>query len=138
MDPETKRMAAEAVGIAQAMGKTLDYSEQSVAVVEEVLELLGPHLREVDDAARHLTAERFGCYLLAVGQRTYGGRTAWNEQRGEPVLVVGEPACRVAVMTWGKVLGWLRGDRAEGLAVFWEGFAVHARKKVAGSDLLVL
>lgn len=137
MDPETQRMAAEAVEIASSMGKSLDYTENSIPVVEEILERVSAHLNDLDEAAQRLTAQRFGCYLLVVGHRTYGGRTLWHQQRDQPVLVVGEPDCRVAVITWDKVLGRLRGDEADNIPFFWEGFAERARRCEPGTDVLV-
>lgn len=137
MDSETQRMAAEAVEIASSMGKSLDYTESSIPVVEEILELVSEHLDALNEAAQRLTAQRFGCYLLAVGHRTYGGRTLWHQQREQPVLVVGEPDCRIAVITWDKVLGRLRGDAADNIPYFWEGFAERARRREPGTDVLV-
>jgi hypothetical protein len=136
MDSETERLAAEAVDLAAAMGKVLDYTEASIPVVEEALQEVSVYLAEIPEAAQRLTAERFGCYLLVVGYRTFGGRTLWHEEREQPVLVVGEPDCRIAMVTWDKVLGRLRGDKADDIAFFWDGFAERARQREPGLDVL--
>jgi|APLak6261674355_1056100.scaffolds.fasta_scaffold26359_1 hypothetical protein len=136
MEEEIVRMAAEAVAIAAEMKLSLDYSEKSLPRVEKALMAIAPHYATLNDAAKELTAQRFGCYLLVVGHRTYGGRYQWNEERARPVLVVGEPNFRVAIMTWDKVAERLAGDDADDITVFWAGFAARAKAKTAGSDFL--
>ena len=136
-DMETERMAAEAVDIAKSMEKPLDYSEGSIPVVEDILRTISEYIADLSEEAQHLTAQRFGCYLLTVGLRTYGGRTLWSEERGQPVLVVGEPECRIAVMTWDNVLARVRGDSASAIPFFWAGFAERAKRREPGSDVLV-
>lgn len=137
MDPEISRLASEAVDVAKTMGKTLDYSEASLEVVEELIAMVSHHADLLDEDARELVAQRFGCYLLAVGFKTYGGRLLWHDDLNQPVLVVGEPQCRIAVATWSKVLGRLMGDEADHLPFFWEGFSSRARQLEAGSDVLL-
>ena len=135
---ETKRLAAEAVQLATAMGKKLDYSEASIEVVEKLLAMIAPEFPHLSEAAQDLTVHRFGCYLLEAGLRTYGGRLLWEPDRQEPVLVVGEPDCRIAVMTWDKVRARLGGDEADNIVFFWAGFTTRAKKRAAGSDVLVM
>ncbi|MDP3151245.1 MAG: hypothetical protein Q8N23_01160 [Archangium sp.] len=136
MEEEIARMAAEAVAIAAAMKLSLDYSEKSIPRVESALAAVAEHFDSLDDAGKALTAQRFGCYLLVVGQRTYGGRYQWNEERNQPVLVVGEPNYRVAIITWDKVTERLEGDQTDDITFFWAGFAMRAKAKTAGSDFL--
>jgi hypothetical protein len=136
MEEEIERMAAEAVDIAKAMKLTLDYSERSIPIVEQVLENVSEHLESLDEDARELSAQRFGCYLLMVGLKTFGGHFLWHEGRDQPVLVVGEPECRVAMITWDKVAGRLKGDKADSIPFFWQGFAQKARAREPGSDVL--
>ena len=137
IEDEIERMAEEAVELAASMGRTLDYSEASVPVVEEVLAEISETFDRNSEKGQLLTVQRFGCYLLAVGQQAYGGRMSWFDRRNQPVLVVGEPACRIAVITWDKVEGRLRGDEADNIPFFWEGFAERARRRAPGDDVLV-
>jgi hypothetical protein len=137
MDPEVNRLADEASALGQALGLKLDRTEASLAAFEQVLEAVAAYLPELDAAAARLTVERFGCYLLAVGFSTFGGQFEWHEAAGQPVLVVGEPAFRVAFLTWDKVEGRLRRQPGHGIAAFWKTFAQKARAKAPGSDELV-
>jgi hypothetical protein len=137
MEEEVERMAAEAVELAAGLNLVFDYSEASVPAVEQAVAQLAEYATSLAAPAIDLTVQRFGCYLLEVGRRTYGGRLLWNEERAQPVLVVGEPQCRIAVMTWDKVRGRLAGDTADELSFFWAGFATRAKVKKAGTDVLV-
>lgn len=134
---ETKKLAAEAVQLATALGKKLDYSEASVEVLERVLAAIAPEFPHLTPAAQDLTVERFGCYLLQVGLKAFGGQLQWEPERQVPVLVVGEPDCRIAVITWEKVRSRLTGDEADNIVFFWAGFATRAKKRAAGTDVLV-
>lgn len=138
MFAETKRLAAEAVQLGGALGKTLDFSEASVDTVERLLAQIAPEFPHLSEAAQDLTIERFGCYLLEVGRKAFGGRLLWEPERQVPVLVVGEPDCRIAVITWDKVRARLAGDEADNIVFFWAGFATRAKKRTAGSDVLVM
>lgn len=82
--------------------------------------------------------QNFGCYILEVGRRAFGGRYLWHEGRDQPVLVVGEPDARVALLTWDKVRGRLGGDAADNILFFFQGFAEQARDATPGSDVLVV
>jgi hypothetical protein len=138
VEEEIERMAAEAVDLAKAMELSLDYSEKSIPSVEKALENVTEYLESIDEDARELTAQRFGCYLLMVGFKTFGGRFLWHEERDQPVLVVGEPDCRVAMITWDKVAGRIKGDKADSIPFFWDGFAERARAREPGTDVLFI
>jgi hypothetical protein len=45
---------------------------------------------------------------------------------------VGEPDFHVALMTWDKVKGRLRGDAADSIPFFYDGFAERARQAEPG------
>ncbi|PZR17257.1 MAG: hypothetical protein DI536_02725 [Archangium gephyra] len=135
---ETKRLAAEAVQLASALGKKLDFSEASVEVVEQLLAQIAPEFPHLSEAAQDLTVERFGCYLLEVGRKAFKGQIQFEPERQVPVLVVGEPDCRIAVITWEKVRARLLGDEHDNIVFFWAGFSTRAKKRVAGSDVLVM
>jgi hypothetical protein len=71
-----------------------------------------------------------------VGRREFGGRYLWHDERDQPVLVVGEPNFRVAMIAWDKVRGRVGGDAGENIPFFYAGFAERARQAKAGDDAL--
>jgi hypothetical protein len=140
MDELTKQVTLAAER-AEAMcesrsGEVLDYSEASLAVVEDMLAEAARFAADMAAKQVSLLTEDFGCYILEVGRREFGGRYAWLDQRGQPVLVVGEPAFRVALLAWDKVQGRLSGDEADNVPFFYAGFAERARLAKPGTDVL--
>jgi hypothetical protein len=75
-----------------------------------------------------------GCYILEVARRAHGGTFYWHEARAQPVLVVGEPAYHVALLTWDRVRRRLAGDPADNIPFLYAGFAERVRRAVAGDQ----
>ncbi len=117
-------------------GEPLDYSDSSLAVVEELLDEAAGWKDELGPEAFHNLAQSFACYILEVGRRAFGGRYCWYAQRGQPVLVVGEPAFRVALLAWDSVQARLAGDPAASIPFLYTGFAQRVRQAGPGTDAL--
>jgi hypothetical protein len=129
--------AEDAVAVCEHLrGEPLDYSEASLAAVEETLAAAAGWGDELTPEELENFARSFGCYVLEVGRREFGGRYCWFEQRDAPVLVVGEPAFRVALLTWDKARGRLSGDPGCNIPFLYAGFAERARRAEPGTDAL--
>jgi len=134
---EVARTAENAVAMCSYWaGDELDYSEASLAVVEKILEASPEWLDELTPEQVANLIQDFGCYILEVGRREFGGRYFWHDGREQPVLVVGEPAFRVAILAGDKVRGRLSGDEGDNIPFFYAGFAERARRASPGSDVL--
>jgi len=134
---EVRRVAEQAAATPwPGVDGALDFSEQSLAVVEEVLADASDYVDSMSEEAVLALAEEFGCYVLEVARRACGGRYQWYDHRSAPVLVVGEPEFRVAIHTWDKVRGRLGGDKADNIPFFYEGFAQRVRSAQPGVDVL--
>ena len=97
---QVRDKAALAVSQFQARaGGRLDYSEQSLATVEEMLAEASPYAKEMPPADVKALVELMGSYILEVGRRQHGGTYQWHEARSQLVLVVGPPKFSVAMMT---------------------------------------
>jgi hypothetical protein len=131
------RSADKAVAMCEGRGGgKLDYSETSLAVVEDVLAEAGQWLSELSPEQVTALVQNFGCYVLEVGRREFGGRYQWHDGRDQPVLVVGEPTFRIAMLSWDKVRGRLGGDKGDNIPFFFAGFAERARQATPGTDVL--
>ena len=129
--------AEKAVAMCQGRGGgAMDYSEASLSVVEDMLAEAGQWLSEMTPDQVTTLVQDFGCYVLEVGRREFGGRYQWHDGRDQPVLVVGEPAFRVAMLTWDKVQGRLCGDAGDNIPFHYAGFAGRSRHAVPGTDAL--
>ena len=134
---DVARAAANVVAMSeQRNGDLLDYSDTSLALVEGALEEIAAYADELTPDQFQMLVQDFGCYILEVGYREFGGKYYWFDRRDQLVLVVGEPAFRVALLTWDKVRGRLSGDRADNIPFFYAGFAERARCAVPGDDAL--
>jgi hypothetical protein len=114
----------------------LDYSEASLAVVQATLNEVAGWDGELTPEQLRNFARSFGCYVLEVARRAFGGRYCWFDQRDAPVLVVGEPAFRVALLTWDQVQGRLAGDPECDIPFLYAGFAERVRRAEPGTDAL--
>jgi hypothetical protein len=131
------RAAAKAVEMSDTRDRgALDFSEASLQVVEQLVEEAAAFFKEMTPEQRAILAQDIGCYILEVARREFGGRYAWFEEQNQPVLVVGEPTFRVALMTWDLVRGRLTGDPAHNIRFLYAGFAERVRSAEPGTDVL--
>lgn len=117
-------------------GGRLDYSEKSLATVEEMLAEASRYAKEMPPADVKALVELMGSYILEVGRRQHGGTYQWHEARDQPVLVVGQPTFSVAMMTFDKVRGRLSGNQADNIVFFYEGFSARVKTATPGTNSL--
>jgi len=122
---------------ARASGR-LDYSIASLAAVDEMLVEVSEYVVDLDEAVVTGLVQQLGCYVLEVGRKAFGGEYFWHDEGEQPILVVGEPAAHVAMMTWSKVVGRLTGDVGDDIPFFFNGFAEKAAQPEPGSNVLFL
>lgn len=122
----------------QRAGGRLDYSEKSIAVVEEMLEEAAQYSKQMSPKDITALTELMGSYILAVAYRNHGGVFQWYEERSQPVLVVGEPRYSIGLMTFDKVRGRLSGDKADNIVFFYEGFSSRIKSATPGIRALYL
>ncbi|MEM9807658.1 MAG: hypothetical protein AAF959_20530 [Cyanobacteria bacterium P01_D01_bin.56] len=128
--------ATEAVTKLQQFAENpLDYSPASIVTVEAMLKYLSEEQilfeRQID-----WIETLVGAYVLEVARREFGGHYYWHDAQERPVLVVGEPSCRIAIMPFGKVKGRLLGDETDNIPFFYDGFAGSARQAEPGANVL--
>jgi hypothetical protein len=136
---EVTTAAGRAVVSLQARaGGRFDYSVASLVAVDEMLVEVSGYVAELDEAVVTGLVQQLGCYVLEVGRRAFGGEYFWHDEGEQPILVVGEPAAHVAMMTWSKVVGRLTGDAGDDIAYFFDGFAGKAAQPEPGSNVLFI
>ncbi len=134
---EVAATAQDAVDLSEALSfGVLDYTEQSLAILELMAEEVSDYFEEMTPEQQQVASQQFGCYILEVARRQFGGEYAWFDQRDQPVLVVGQPAFRLGMITWDKALGRLSGDTADNFGFFYSGFAERVRNAEPGLDVL--
>lgn len=114
----------------------LDYSESSLSAVETMLTEAAGLTGQMPDGQIDGLVRILGSYVLEVGRREFGGKYYWFEEREQPVLVIGEPDYKIAVLAFDKVRGRLFRDQAETLPYFYQRFAESVRTADSGIDVL--
>lgn len=114
----------------------LDYTEASVEVIDEILDDGSDFVDELPQEQIDTTVELLGCYLLEVARRAHGGKYYMFQARVKPVLVVGEPDYKVALLPFDKILGRFKGDAADNIPFYYKGFVDRVRTAEPGSDAL--
>jgi hypothetical protein len=136
---EVTAAADRAVGSLQGRaGGRLDFSIESLAVVDEMLVEVSAYVADLEEAVVTGLVQQLGCYVLEVARRAFGGTYFWHDDGEQPILVVGEPQAHVALMTWSKVVGRLTGDEGDDIVFFFDGFAARAAQPEPGADVLFL
>ena len=129
--------AENAVAVCEHLGgEPLDYSEASLAEVDKTLAEAASWDDELTPAQFQDFARSFGCYVLEVARREFGGRYCWFNQQNAPVLIVGEPVFRVTLLTWDQVRGRLLGDQHCNIPFLYAGFAERVRRAEPGTNAL--
>ncbi len=137
LEQEVARAAERAVAMSEDRGgAVLDYSEASLAVLEEILDEASEYALSAKQTK--ILVEDLGSYVLEVARRNHGGVYQWFERRDQPVLVVGEPAFHVALLAWDKVRGRLAGDTADDIPFHYQGFAERVRKAQPNDRVLLV
>jgi hypothetical protein len=136
---EVSAAAGRAVELLQARaGGRLDFSIDSLAAVDEMLVEASGYVADLDEAVVTGLVQQLGCYVLEVGRRAFGGEYFWHEEGEQPILVVGEPAAHIALMTWSRVVGRLTGDEGDDIVYFFGAFGAQGAAPEAGSKAMIL
>ncbi|MCK9688078.1 hypothetical protein [Scleromatobacter humisilvae] len=138
LDEVTSAAGRAVASLQSRAGGRLDFSVASLAAVDEMLVEVSAYVADLDEAVVTGLVQQLGCYVLEVGRRAFGGEYFWHEEGEQPILVVGEPAAHVALMTWSKVVGRLTGDEGDDIVFFFNGFADKAADPEPGSNVLFL
>jgi hypothetical protein len=120
----------------QRGGEALDYSENSLRIVNAMLDEANQYLAELPPPQQDGLVNSLASYILEVAKRARGGKFYWHDGREKPVLVVGEPRFRIALLPWDQVRGRLTGDASCDIPFYYEGFRGRVAKAVEGDDAL--
>jgi hypothetical protein len=139
LDREVLNCADRVVQMSRARaGQTLDYTDGSIDIVEEMLAEAALHAKRMSEEQLRRLSQDVGCYILEVARRNHGGAFTWEADRNEPGLLVGEPRFAITLFCWDKVYGRLRGDGAHSIAAFYAGYVERVSQAKPGDRIAVL
>ena len=111
------------VNLQEQAGTALDYSMESLAEIDELLEAFrGDALDE--DALFNLSS-MVGCYVFETARRCLGGQYFWVEEEQQPMLVAGLPDFSVGIKAWEKVRSRLTNGPADSIPFYIKGYQTH-------------
>lgn len=119
-------------------GFRLDFSEASVAALEELIAEIAEFVSEVAEEQVEGLVQDFGCYLFETARRTFGGKYYWMQELEQPVLSLAGPESSVALVAFTRVRRRIRGEAPEPLPLFFADFARRLRAAAPGDDILCL
>ena len=118
----------------------LDYSFESLAEVDEMLDGMGKKREEMTESAFFDLYSMTGCYVFEVARRNYGGEYFWIEEEQQPVLVAGQPDFSVGIKVWEKVKGRLINGKEDNIPFYIAGYPEHIEmgKKKKGYHVTIV
>ena len=141
LDDFTKGMidlAAECVDFFEVRFDGFDYSEESLAVVDELLQEASDFFPDMDAGRQDQIVEQVGAYIFEVARRNLGGRYFWYEARRQPILVTGLPEFEISLLAFDKVRGRLENGPEDSIPFFFEGFASRVRQAKPGDKAMIV
>ena len=119
-------------------GGKLDYSPESLSIIEDMLAEASEFYNNLPSDQIESLSQLMGSYILYIGYKEHGGKFYWSDEKNQPVLVVGEPDFKIAIMSFSKVKGRLSGDEADNIPFFYDGFSKRVNRAVKGTNALYL
>ena len=105
---------------------SFDYSIESLACVDELLEELSDYSMNEDDL--YNIASMVGSYVFETARKNYGGVYQWHQTAEQPVLVAGLPDFSVAIMAWEKVKGRVINGKEDNIPFYIDGYREHIER----------
>ena len=103
----------------------LDYSRDSVALVDQVLQDFYAQQAPLPKDLHFLAS----AYVFECARRQYGGRYLRGEEPNPFVLVIGEPDFQIGFCAMGKVTGRAVNGPEDNLLFFYDGIAEPFSRK---------
>jgi len=133
---QARRLADLAVEAArQRPNSALNFTPDSLRVVDDMLAEAAAHTPPLTDERRRQVVQAFGCYVLEVARREFGGTYLWPEEDKGPMLVVGDLDFEITLVTWPRIAQRLDGNPTASLTAFYQQFADRTRAAKPGDKV---
>jgi len=117
---------------AERAGDSLDYSQASLAMIDEMMDEFAAMAADMPVDARQGLVQIMGCYTMAVADKTFEGEFLWDERSEQPVFVVGEPEYHIAFKSFDKIAARLVGNVDSKVQTLFNEFAEKCRSAETG------
>ncbi|MCE3259898.1 MAG: hypothetical protein K0S12_1539 [Bacteroidetes bacterium] len=140
-DDFSKQLMAEAQQCVEQFGarfKGLDYSVESLKVVDAILDEAAGFQNNMEEAQVRGVIQRTGSYIFEVARKNYGGKYYWYEKMEQPILVTGQPQFEISLLAFEKVKGRLEKGSEDNIPFFFEGYAERVRNAKKGDVAMII
>jgi hypothetical protein len=117
---------------------TLDYSEGSLALVEEILEEGSDFYEDMEEERKKWLVTIAGSYVFEVGRRNFGGKYFWYDKLNQPILVTGQPDFEISLLAFEKVKMRLENGPEDSIPFFFQGYSERVRNGKPGDKAMIV
>lgn len=110
----------------------LDFSIDSLKIVDELLEDASEFYEEMSEDQRQNLIQNAGSYIFEVARKNFGGRYFWYERLKQPVFVSGQPEYEVSILAFSKVKGRLEKGKEDNIPFYFQGYTERIKNKQSG------
>jgi len=107
----------------------LDFSVNSLNIVDNILEEASEFYDEMNDKQKQNLISAVGSYIFEVARRNFGGKYFWYEKLSQPILVTGQPDFEVSILPFEKVKGRLENGKEDNIPFYFAGYVERVNKK---------
>jgi hypothetical protein len=107
----------------------LDYTVESLQLVDEALEDASDHIDDMSEARKKSLIQSAGAYIFEVARRNFGGKYYWYDQLDQPIFVTGQPEFEASFLAFEKVKGRLDNGAEDNIPFFFAGYVERVRNK---------
>ena len=119
-------------------GNSLDYSEKSLHIIDEILEEAADFYPEMAEDEQKWIVQSVGSYIFEVARTNYGGKYFWFDQREQPIFVTGQPEFNISIVVFDKVIGRLTNGKEDNIPYFFEGYSERVKKAKPGDNATIV
>lgn len=106
-------------------GEKLDFSRESLALVDQVLQDFYSQGASLPDDLHFLAS----AYVFECARQKYGGRYLRGDEKNPFVLVMGEPECQIGFCAMGKVASRATEGPENNIQFFFDGIESPYQQK---------
>lgn len=134
-DLEREQFLRNMIGNAEAMAAqfknkaNLDFSVESLEILDKILEENTDVYRESDNETKRKIIIKAGSYIFEVARQNFGGNYYWYEQLDQPILVTGQPEYEMSLLAYEKVKGRFENGIEDSIPFFFEGYINGVKNK---------
>lgn len=110
----------------------LDFSVQSLTVIDEILEEAADFYDQMNDDQKQNLISSIGAYVFEVARRNFGGKYFWYDKLSQPILVTGQPEFEVSILAFDKVKGRIENGKEDNIPFYFAGYVERVKNKQSG------